>query len=248
MKCIILAGGYAKRLWPLTLWRAKPLLKVNEKPLIDYMIKKLEKIKEIDEILISTNMRFEKSFNQWLKNSKFKKKIRIIIEQTGSEKEKLGAIKAIQFLIEREKMKDDIIIIAGDNLFDFKIEDFIRFSKGKSSCSIAVFDIKDLEKAKLYGNIVFDDDYKITEFVEKPPAPKSTFVSTVCYFIPKRIVGIFSKYIAGGNPKDAPGYFIQWLYKREGVFAFVFNGHWFDIGDKSSLEAARRFMREVEKD
>lgn len=240
MKAIVLAGGFAKRLWPITLEVSKPLLKVGKEPVINNVIRKLETV-ELDKIFISTNEKFKDDYKKWLERYKFKK-IKIVIEKTHSEKEKLGAIGGINFLIKKEGLKDDCIIVGGDNILSFSMKDFVEFYENKKAPIVAVFDVKDREKAKIYGIVKIDKNKKITGFFEKPEKPPTTLASTCCYIFPKNVLPLFSKYLKQKNPKDAPGFFLSWLCKRKNVFAFIFKNHWFDIGDKKSLSKARKYM------
>ncbi|MFH0832153.1 MAG: nucleotidyltransferase family protein [Candidatus Aenigmatarchaeota archaeon] len=239
MKAIVLAGGYAKRLWPITKHVSKPLLLVGKEPVINYVIRKLETV-DVDKIYISTNEKFKDDYKKWLKKYGFKK-IKIVIEKTHSEKEKLGAIGGINFLIKKENLKDDCIIVGGDNLLSFSMEEFIEFYKNKKAPTVAVFDVKSMEKAKLYGIVKTNQKNKIIDFLEKPENPPTTLASTCCYLFPKNILPLFSKYLNQKNPKDAPGFFLKWLCKKRNVFAFVFEDHWFDIGDKKTLAEARAY-------
>lgn len=243
MKAIILAGGYAKRLWPLTMTTPKPLLRVGSKPIINYIVESLEKIDEIDHIYVSTNKKFEKQFSHWLKDYSFTKPVEIIIENTNSEETKLGAIGGIDFIIKNTGIDEDCIIIAGDNMFDFSLQEFITFYKEKKGTVMAVFDIVDPSKASLYGIVTLDDQCKVIDFIEKPKDPPSTLVSTACYIFPRDTIKYFSSYLKDGNNKDSPGFFLQWLHKSEDVYGFAFNGQWFDIGDKDSLKKARAFIQ-----
>lgn len=242
MIAIVLAGGYAKRLWPLTLKKAKPLLEVGGKPIINHIIEKLENTDEVDQIIVSTNAKFEDGFNDWLKKYNLKK-IKIIIEETHSEEEKLGAIGGINFVLEKEKIDDDCLIIAGDNIIGFEISDFLEFYQQKQSPVIALFDVKGYEKAKLYGIVEIDDNDKVIDFVEKPKQPKSTLASMCCYVFPRNTLKLFKEYMKSDNSKDAPGFFLQWLIKKTEVFAFVFSNYWFDIGSFESLDEAKEFMK-----
>ncbi len=245
MKAIVLAGGFAKRLWPLTLNKAKPLLDIGGKPIINYVIEKLEGMDEIEEIFVSTNAKFDQAFRKWLDKYKFKK-VRVVIEETRSEEEKLGAIGGITFVLEREKIDDDCLIVAGDNILGFEVSDFLDFYRGREAPVIALFDVKDLEKAKIYGIVGMDDNKKIVDFVEKPKEPKSTLASICCYVFPKNTIELFPEYLKSGNSKDAPGFFLQWLVKKKDVFGFVFSNYWFDIGSFESLEEARGFMNNAQ--
>ena len=239
-KAIVLAGGYAKRLWPLTLNKAKPLLEVGGKPIINYIIEKLEEIKEVDEIVISTNAKFEPVFKEWVQKYGFEK-LKFVIEETHSENEKFGAIAGINFAIKLAEIDDDCIILAGDNIFSFEINDFISFFHKKKAPVLAVFDIKDQNLAKKYGIASLDNE-KIVEFEEKPENPKSTLAATACYIFPKQTLKLFSEYLNQSEKKDAPGFFLQWLHKKQDVFAFSFSDYWFDIGSLEALEDAKKFM------
>ncbi len=244
MKCIILAGGFARRLWPLTKYTPKPLLDINGKPIIDHILESVETLPEIDEIIVSTNEKFADIFGEWIHEKKScLKPLRLVTEPTKEEKGKFGTIAGLQYLIEKEGLNDDIMIIAGDNLFDFDIRDFITFFSEKNSPVVAVFDLKSKERAMLYGIVSVDSKSMITKFTEKSEEPESTLAATCCYIFPKNVVAMVNKYIEEGGRKDSPGFFIEWLIKQMPVYAFSFDGHWFDIGDFESLEEARQFMR-----
>lgn len=242
MKVIILCGGYAKRLWPLTKNKPKALLDIAEKPILTHIVEKMKHIYEVDEIIVSTNKRFEQDFHAWLNTTNFKKPVKIVTEPTMSEEQKFGAIAGINYVLEKESIDDDCIIIAGDNLFGFYMDDFMKVFRERKKPVVAAFDVKDKEKAKLYGILSTDLHRKVVAFVEKPEEPKSTLAATCCYIFPRNVVKMFRDYISEGNSKDAPGNFIRWLILREEVYAFIFNAYWFDIGDFESLEKARKFM------
>ncbi|MEM7819526.1 MAG: nucleotidyltransferase family protein [Candidatus Aenigmatarchaeota archaeon] len=247
MKAIVLAGGFAKRLWPLTKEQAKPLIDIGGKPVINYLIEKLLKLKEIDKIFISTNKKFEQDFIRW--KEKYNFNIKLVVEESRCEEEKLGAIGSINFLINKENINDDIIIVNGDNLFDekFDFSDVINFFKEKNAPIVCGFDVKTKERARLFGTIIFDKNKKVIDFIEKPEKPKTTFISMGCYLFPKNYLNLFSIYLNEGNSKDAPGFFLQWLYKRYSLFVYPYNGDWFDIGDFNSLDAAREFIKKKNK-
>ena len=242
MKAVLLCGGFAKRLWPITLHQAKPLLKINKRPVIDYIIGKLN-LPEIDEIIISTNQKFEKMFQEWMNKQDIDKKMTLAVEPAKKEGEKFGVIKALKFLIDKYKLKDDLLVIGGDNLFDFSIKDFLRFYHEKNALCVAVYDLGSLEKAKLYGIMDIDEDGLVTSFVEKPENPKSTLASTCCYVFPKHMLDFFGVYINEGHPKDNPGSFLQWFFKRNPIYAYSFDGHWFDIGNKEQMKKAEEWVK-----
>lgn len=246
MQAVVLAGGFAKRLWPLTLDKPKPLLSVAGKPIIEYILEKLDGIEEIDKVYISVNKKFEPYFKEWLQNADFAKPLEIVTEPTTTEEEKLGAVGALGFLLRKKDITDDLVVVAGDNLFDFDMKKFIQGHESGFPV-VAVYDMEKKEKiSKKYGVVVLDEKNIIKEFQEKPAQPASTLVSTGCYFFPKRAVEMIYEYLSSGNNADAPGFFISWLAKQMAVQGFVFNGNskWFDIGNLESYKEANKAYKE----
>ncbi|MBA7491823.1 Glucose-1-phosphate thymidylyltransferase [subsurface metagenome] len=238
MKAIILAGGYAKRLWPLTKNKPKQLLSVGGKPMIGYIIEKLEAQEEIDKIIISTNEKFGKNFKEWLLEYKSIKDISLVIEPTLLEENKLGSVGALGYLIKKKNIDEELMIIGGDNLFEFDLRDLIYYYREKKGNVVALYDLKSIQKARSYGVAKVDEKMSIIDFVEKPENPPSTLVSTACYMLSPEGVRSILTYLDKGENPDAIGFFIKWLIKREKVFGFVFSGRWFDIGSLESLKEA----------
>ncbi len=238
MKAVVLAGGFATRLYPLTEFTPKPLLPIVGKPIINYIIEKLEMIDEIDLIYVSTNKRFEKHFQNWLSNLNSKKEIKLIIEGTLNEKEKMGAVGSLKYLIEKENITSDLMIVAGDNLFDFSLYSFIEYYKKKKAPVVAFYDIKSIDDAKRFGVACVDVNQKVIDFEEKPQNPKSTLVSTCCYLFPENSLELLKEYIDNKNNPDHPGSFIKWLSEKDSVFGFTFDGRWFDIGHMDAYKQA----------
>jgi glucose-1-phosphate thymidylyltransferase len=242
MKAIILAGGFAKRLWPLTKNKPKPLLEVGSKPIIQHVLDKL-KDTDVNEIFISTNSKFEEQFKNFINNYKTDKTIKLIIEPTSSEGEKLGSIGGLNYLINKEAIDEDVLIIGGDNIFEFEINDLLNSYKERETSVIAVHDINDKELAKDYGIVDIDDNQKIIDFEEKPENPKTTLASTAIYIYPARVIKQVKDYLNEGNCPDKAGNFIKWLYEKEEVFAFVFKEKWFDIGCFKGLDEAKEYYK-----
>ncbi len=243
MKALILAAGYGTRLYPLTLNTPKPLLDINGKLLIEYILDKIFEVGEINEIFVVTNNKFYDHFTKWLKDYKTNVSINILNDGTLSNETRLGAIGDINFLIEKENIEDDLIVIGGDNLFELSLKKFVEFQNEKKSAVIASRDIKDKESIKLYGVLSINENNKIINFEEKPSEPKSSLASTCIYFFPKEIINLFNKYLREKNPMDKTGEFIQWLYKKTDVYAFVFDSKLYDIGSLEGLEDARNKIR-----
>jgi len=242
MEAIILAAGYATRLYPLTENTPKPLLKVAGKPIIEHIANKLEGIESVNKIFIVTNSKFEKDFVSWLHSFNAEKPTEIVNDGTKNNKDRLGALGDIQYAIKTKNISDDIIIIAGDNLFDFSLQEAVRTFKKRKHNTIILYDIKDAELAKHYG-IVEVDNNVVVNFEEKPISPKSTLASTGIYLFTKKTLSLIEKYIAQGNDPDKTGSFIEWLHKREKVYANIEEKRWYDIGNFEQLEQADRYYK-----
>ena len=251
MKVLLLAAGYATRLYPLTLNTPKPLLPVAGKTVMGYIFDLIEPLKEVDEVFIVTNEKFFRNFEDWKKTFKSSKKITVVDDGTTSNETRLGATGDIEFVIEKQNIKDDLLVLAGDNLFKADLSIFTKFCALKRpSVTIGLYDIKDLILASKYGIVSVDKNNKVIDFKEKPASPASALVAMCLYFFPKERLDIMKSYLGMDNAKDAPGYFLEWLYKREPVFGYIFKDKkWFDIGDKKSLEEAdKEFRKEFRKD
>lgn len=249
MKALILAAGYATRLYPLTKEYPKSLLLVGQRPIIDYIIDKLAVLDELDEIFVVTNSKFISKFKNWSKTQRIKKRLTIIDDLTKDENHKRGAIGDIGFAINDRKIKNDLLVIGGDNLFDKGLLDFVSFAKKKElHPTIGIFDIKDISKADKYGVVKLDDNRRIIDFKEKSKNPNSTLVAMCLYYFPKEKLSLIKEYLnAGTNSNDATGFYIDWLRKNESVFGFVFNGRWYDIGHRSFYNEAKEAFSKKEE-
>jgi len=228
MKAVVLAGGYATRLWPITKHRPKMFLPVGDGTVIDTIFEELEADDRIDEVFVSTNEYFADDFRAYLADSEFDKPT-LSVEETVAEDEKFGVLGAMAQLIDRENVDDDLLIIAGDNLISFSISEFIDYFQAKGAPSLAAYDVGSRERAKSYGLVELEGD-RVVNFQEKPDDPKSTLVSIACYAYPAETLPLFDEYLADDNNPDEPGWFVQWLQERGDVFAYTFDGDWFDIG------------------
>jgi len=235
MKCVILAAGFATRLYPLTKNKAKTLLPIAGRPIIEHIIEKLGSY--ISEVYIITNNKFYNDFANWLDNYKSHIKINLVNDEIDSNEKRLGALGDLKFVLDKFNIKEEIIVVAGDNLFNFDFYDFVKFFKEKGTC-IALHDVKDKELAKHYGIIKLEGDI-IKDFQEKPHHPKSTIASTGIYFVSKEDLKELNKYIEVGN-LDGLGYFMQYLEKMKDVYGFVINGDWYDIGTLQQYKKANK--------
>ena len=233
MKALILAAGYATRLYPLTKQFPKPLLKVEKRPIIDYILDKLQGLSDIDEIMVVTNSKFISPFRQWAKTKKTQRRIEIIDDLTRNHTDRRGAIGDMLFVLQQKRLQDDLLIIGGDNLFDSDLNDFISFAKkNRPHPVIGVYDITDLSHASKYGIVKLDAKKRIVDFKEKPKVAKSTLVAMCLYYFPKERLNLIKEYLNLKTGKhDASGLYIDWLRKKVTVYGFLFQGRWYDIGD-----------------
>jgi len=246
MKGLILAAGYGTRLYPLTLDRPKPLIKVGGKTILERLLRKFEELKICETVYVVTNDKFSDMVKKWGRDRTFSVELKVINDQTHTNDDRLGAIGDINLVLEKENPCDDVLIVAGDNLFEFDIADFVNFGEKKNKLSVALFDVKDRKLAQKYGVVVLDKDNKVCDFQEKSPSPKSTLASTGIYYLPKTKLDMVGKYMKTSLTKDAPGNFIKWVSENDEVFGYVFTEGWYDIGDKVSLEKADLEYRERE--
>ncbi len=248
MKAIILAAGYAVRLQPLTLKTPKSLLEIGKSKIIDRILDKVAALKDVDSICIITNAKFFKDFSDWRKASKYKDKITLVNDGTATNETRLGAIKDLEMAIREKAIDDDLLVVAGDNLFDFDLSKFLGFAKDSSDgVSVALYDIKSVESAKNFGVVKTDKGNKVIDFEEKPERPKSTLVSTGIYYFPKKEISSIKEYVRLENKLDAPGYYIGWLSKAHKVYGFPFTENWYDIGSIESYKKADKEYLEKER-
>jgi glucose-1-phosphate thymidylyltransferase len=249
VKLIVLAAGYATRLYPLTLNQPKPLLQVAGKPMMEHVLDNLKPIREIDQIYVVTNEKFVSHFQNWADaygSTHPHAGITIINDHSTDDSNKLGAIGDMNLVINEAQIDDDIAVVAGDNLFSESLEGFGEFARKKDAPVLAVYDVGDLEQIKKYNSIEVDREGRITYFEEKPASPKSTLTGIALYYYPKSVLPLIKQYIAEGNNADQPGRLVQWLYPRVPFYVWRVPGSWFDVGSKETLEEANRiFSREM---
>ncbi len=228
-----MAGGYATRLWPITMTKAKPLLPVGKDTIIDYVYRR---VKKFGKVYISTNKRFEEDFRKWAEG----KDVELIIENTRREEEKLGAVRALAEV--SKVLDDDLLVVAGDNIFSFELDGFVNYYKEIGCCIVGLYDVGDLELVKRYSSVEMEGN-KIIRFYEKPKEPKSTLVGIALYALPRNAKDLLQDYINSNMHSDNLGSFISWLCERTEVYGYKFSGLWYDVGNADSyLEALRFYM------
>src|SRR5207302_887605 len=254
MNALILAAGYATRLYPLTLNKAKPLLRVGRKPIIEWLFDNLASVPALRTVYIVTTDKFASDFQNWAdayqdrpafadpqSGSDLRRgrhpgmQIKVINDGSRSDDDKLGAIGDINLVLTRENLTgDDLLVIAGDNLFREPLTEFVKAARN-SQATVAVHDVGNLDAMEKYGTVTVDSRGVITHFEEKPEKPKSTLAAVALYYYSREVLPLFTTYLAAGNNPDQPGLFLQWLYTRKPVNTFETKGPCLDIGSKETL-------------
>jgi glucose-1-phosphate thymidylyltransferase len=244
LKVIILCAGYATRLYPLTENMPKPLLPVGKKPILGWILERVQKVQGVEAVYLVSNQKFAGHFEDWAAKAKYPWPVEVVNDQTTSNETRLGAIGDLAYVIKTKKVPpSDLLVIAGDNFFDFDLASFVDFGKKKRPNGVvAVYDVGDKELAKRYGLVRTDPKGKILEFQEKPPQPATTLASSGIYWLPEETWSLLDRYIASGHNTDQPGHYMRWLAETSGLFAFALRGKWLDIGDLASYEKANAIV------
>jgi len=240
LKALILAAGYATRLQPLTDSIPKMLLPLAGRPMLDYLVDRIREVSEVEEIHLVTNERFAEDFRSWAPAD-------VVVHDDGttSNEDRLGAIGDIAFAIARGGLEGaDLLIVAGDNLIGYSLRDFVDFWRAKGGSAVAVREVENRQLLTQYGVVEVDPDDRVTGLEEKPAEPRSNLAATASYLYRSEHLALLSRYLAEGNPPDAPGNFMVWLHEREPVYAYRFVGEWHDIGDLGQLLVADNLLRE----
>lgn len=239
MQAIILAGGYGTRLYPLTIDAPKPMIEVGGKPMIEYLIEKLKNTGEISEIFIVSNEKFSHVFEEWLERKKITN-ITIINDGTTSNEDRLGSIGDIQYVIQKAEIKQDVIILWGDNFME---DDFKKLFENfhKKGNTIGLYDVGDLEYVKQLSSPILDADMRIISFIEKPTQPTSSLVWTLVYVLKNTSLKHIDDVIKNGQA-DRAGDFIAYLCQKEPIYGQILEGKWFDIGTLEQLKKAEEWI------
>ena len=245
MRCLLLGAGYATRLYPLTKDRPKPLLPVAGVPILQRICEQVLKVKGLEQIYVVTNHRFAPHYYNWVRDYQSQRALPVPIEiyddLTQTPEDRLGAIGDIQFVIQNAKIDDDLMVIAGDNLIQFSLQDFVAAAQPRGS-AVCLKDLKSKQLVSLYGAVEVNKQGKIVDFEEKPPKPRTTLISIGVYYFSKAHLPFFRQYLEGGMKKDAPGFYLQWFHKQVDVYGHVVEGDWYDIGDIDSYNTANEMM------
>ena len=242
MKVLILAAGYGTRLYPLVKDTAKALLDISGKPIIDHIVEHLGVLSDIEEILVVTNNKFYRQIQSWSQRTVSRGvKVSVVNDGTQSNEDRLGSIGDINFVLKHADVIGDLLVIGGDNLFNFNIDQFVRFAQSKTKdVTIGVFDIKDKSQANKFGVVELGKDGRVVSFEEKPAQPKSSLIAMCFYYLPKKTLGLIADYLVQSGKSDRAGDYIIWLKSNHDVYGFQFSGKWYDIGSIESYHEAQQ--------
>ncbi len=239
VKAIILGAGYGTRLYPLTLNKPKPLLTVGGRTILEHILDRIGQIPPLESVLLVTNDRFTSHFEQWQEGFHWSRPIEVINDGTTSNENRLGAVGDIYFVLKQKAIKEHVLVVGGDNLFEFDLNRAWVFFEQKGSSVVGLYDMVDKPKvAGLYGVVSIDETSKIVKFEEKPKDPESALISTALYFLTTQDLDHLRLYVEQGNSPDNLGDFVRYLIKRQNVYGYVFKERWFDIGSFEHYEKA----------
>jgi glucose-1-phosphate thymidylyltransferase len=239
MKAVILAAGYATRLYPLTLDRPKHLLEVGGQPLLERLLGQLP-LDELETVYIVTNAKFAPRFREWAAAQSVASAIDVIDDETTSDEDKLGAIGDLELVISTKGIADDLLVAAGDSLFTERLDGFVRFAQERGAAAVGVYDVGELEAIKRLSSIGVDGDSRVVSCEEKPERPASTLAGIALYYYPRAVLPLVGEYLEQGNNPDQPGRLVEWLYTRTPVYAWRVPGDWLDIGTPEALAEAEQ--------
>jgi glucose-1-phosphate thymidylyltransferase len=242
MKLVVLAAGYATRLYPLTKDRPKHLLDVAGRPVLEHALDSLEPI-GLDAAYVVTNAKFAGRFREWASGYRGRLRPEIIDDGTTSDADRLGAIGDLALVLQEAAVDDDLVVAAGDNLFTEQLAGFGDEARERQAPLLAVYDVGDLEAIRRYNAVDVDGDGRVTFFEEKPERPRSTLTGIALYHYPREALGLVGRYLEEGNNPDQPGRLVEWLYRRMPVYVWRVPGEWLDIGSPETLAEADRVFR-----
>ena len=245
MKAVIVAAGYATRLYPLTENFPKPLLEVGGKTILDHLLDQLQNIPEVDAIHIVTNHRFAGHFERWKETRASAQPITVLDDGTTTNETRLGAVGDIQLAIDRYKLDDDLFVAAADNILLFPLVEFVGAFRRRRAPHVCARYVESLEARRRTGIVVLDDENRIVEFQEKPTEPTSAWGVPPLYLYPRETLPRIAEHLSSGGNADAPGNLIEWLSRVTPCYAWKMNGTVLDIGNLESLEAARRELTQM---
>lgn len=244
MKALVLAAGYATRLYPLTLDRPKALLEVGGRPMLDRLLERIEAM-GVDETIVVTNAKFTPHFEEWAKD---KRGVRVVNDGTTSNDDRLGAIGDIAFVLDELGIDDDLVVVAGDNLFSEDVSGFARYGLEVGAPVLAIHDVGDLDLMREYNQVEIDPEGRVLFMEEKPENARTTLAGIALYYYPRNALPLIRRYLEEGNNPDQPGRLPEWLYSRTPVYTWQLPGEWYDIGSAETLQEADTIFSQSRRD
>lgn len=249
MNAILLCAGYATRLYPLTKNQPKPLLPVAGRPILEWILEQVKPLPGLKEVFVVTNHRFAAHFEAWACGLAYPWPIVVVDDQTVDNDHRLGAIGDLAYVLKEKKIgREDLLVLAGDNLFDFDLRRFLKYARRKEPHpSLVVYNVGDYHLAKRYGIVRLTEEGRLLEFLEKPSDPPTTLASCGIYWLPAETRLLLDRYLADGHNADQPGHYMRWLVAHDSLFACPLEGRWLDIGDHASYEKANALLQGISK-
>lgn len=241
MKALVLGAGYGTKLYPITKNRPKPLLPVGDDPILDHILARLSPVDEIDEILVVTNDRFHAHYQGWKEARDRTDRVRILNDGTRTPEDRLGAIGDVQFAIDRRDIREDLLVVAGDNVLEFDMDEFVDFFNRTDGTVIGLKQLDEKEVGE-YSVVEVDEDQRVIEFEEKPAVPETSLISIGLYLFQNDHLPLIRTYLDEDHNPDEPGYLIQWLHRQVPVYGFRIEGEWYDIGNIDSYNEANAYF------
>ncbi len=244
MRALVLAAGYATRLYPLTLNQPKALLGVGGRPMLDRLLERLEAMGVVETIVV-TNAKFTPHFEEWAKD---KQNVRVVNDGTTSNDDRLGAIGDIAFVLDELSLDDDLVVVAGDNLFSEDVSGFAAYGQEVDAPVLAIHDVGDLSLMREYNQVEVDAEGRVTFMEEKPESARTTLAGIALYYYPRHALPLIRQYLAEGNNPDQPGRLPEWLHSRTPVYTWQLPGEWYDIGSAETLQEADAIFSQSRRD
>lgn len=242
MSVVLLAAGYGTRLYPMTKTLPKALLPIGNGVLLDTIMEHLKGV-TVRKIVMVSNALFFKEFSAWRRQRGLRKLV-MINDGSRTPETRLGAIRDLALALKRIPAGDDVLVLGTDNLFTWPLKEFAAFAQARRpALTVAAFRLRSKAQARKFAVVELNAAGRLTRFVEKPAHPSSTTVALCVYYIPAARRGRVAKFLSAGHPGDAPGYFVEWLVRREAVYGFVTGGTWFDVGSHDVYRQVRRRWR-----
>jgi glucose-1-phosphate thymidylyltransferase len=241
LQAVVLAAGYATRLYPLTLETPKPLLEVGGRPILERLLGQLDEVSSLELVYVVTNAKFAPQFRAFAAGWRGRLELEVVDDGTDTDETKLGAIGDLELVIREHGIDDDLLVAAGDSIFSgAELDGLAQLGLAKAAPVEAVYDVGNLEAVKRFSVITADEEGRIVGFEEKPAEPRTTLAGIALYFYPRSALPLVGQYLAEGNNPDQPGRLIEWLHTRTPVYVWPVPGRWFDIGSPETLEQAAR--------